>query len=361
MAAAKAGAALPALPRGGRRCRHAASTAPAHRSAALRTDATMPGRPSTSVLRASIVSWLRPSSSVVLSSVQAASDRRTWPRRATGRLACGATPSQRARSPARAAWKSKRNAVSRVDSARARVPSSLQPGLRQRQVQFERQHAFAQHVGHGATAEPQPGALALQRAARVAAQALAATHREVQRVERDGDATCARGAAEAQPRSRHRQRKLEVAAPAKPAFRRGHPCAGRGARPCLRRRPQRPGPAPGRRARRCRVELKRKRRHRRRRVELQAAGERHAGDRRAHRDAQAPRVGTPRKARIADVDAQPEPPLDLQVDLDVERSEIAQGQRLPHRRVTLELPGPGPAAAPPGAGAGRARRRSGRR
>ena len=150
-------------------------------------------------------------------------------------------------------------------------------------------------------------------------------------------------------------------APAKPAFRRGHPCAGRGARPCLRRRPQRPGPAPGRRARRCS-----------RRAEGQASasaptcrapGRRRTARRRSSRSSgragparrhatQSSRRGCRRPARAT---ARPSGRPRRRTQRD--RARAAPAAPVRHSRA----PGRGPAAAPPGTGAGRARRRSGRR
>ncbi|HQR22617.1 MAG TPA: hypothetical protein PLE54_11825 [Burkholderiaceae bacterium] len=47
-------------------------------------------------------------------------------------------------------------------------------------------------------------------------------------------------------------------------------------------------------------------------------------------------VGTPCQAGVANVDARPEPSLDLQIDLGVDPRELSQGKRLPHRRIAPE-------------------------
>ena len=121
-------------------------------------------------------------------------------------------------------------------------------GVGRREIDLDRRRELAQHVGQLSAADRERRALAEQRAARRAAQALAAPDVDVEGIQREGDRArrrrnCRSSAARPPRRGQARGR-----APRRRGSRRGRRAAGRSARACRRCRSRRSARARGRRA-----------------------------------------------------------------------------------------------------------------
>jgi hypothetical protein len=195
-------------------------------------------------------------------------------------------------------------------------------------LEIDRRARRAQHPRGVAAAQAGGHALARERAARGAAQALAPRDRDVERVEHELYRASARHVAVGELRLRHRELQLEIERERAERF----PAAGDFQVESAERAVD-AGKAgdhfrePAER-RALRAQLERDRRHRRRAVEIEAPGQRHVADGRLERRAEAAVLDAHLELRVAHVAGEPEPAGDAQLHVGVRDRQAGEIDRL---------------------------------
>ncbi|EXI69978.1 MAG: hypothetical protein AW07_04196 [Candidatus Accumulibacter sp. SK-11] len=249
------------------------------------------------------------------------------------RLRCDAQPARQITRTADLHGEAQSRFAHRLGVREDALDTQLRP--RRRDLEFDGRCQVAQHVGQCAATEREFQRLSKQHPAPTATQSLPTGQGKFQCFERDGERLTVGRVAMAQACVRRCQRKLQVIHQRAKRFATASESqfdlpesafAIAGAR-------QPPHQLVEREVLRCEAECQRRRRCRR--IEVDATREGDAGQGRADWHPYAAGIGTQIELRVVNVDGQAAPPADVQVNADVERHEVAQGQHLPLLRGKL--------------------------